>query len=199
MDTFVEALKNLNAHNGHFDSVLVQGVLEGLMDGILILNQQSEFVHINSNARTILEKFIHNQTQFQNIGQEIKRVYRAVVDSCELYPENPVVIESEIGDKRLSMLRIRARWLQLETYEHPLILILLEDQHRSIQSLVVTEAEKYDLTPREAEIWLLRRANCSYKEIAAELFISVNTVKKHVKSIRSKLDFYQFRNDSMAS
>ncbi len=199
MDTFVEALKKLNTRHGHFDSVLVQGVLESFMDGILILTQQSEFVHINSNARTILEKFIHNPAQFQNIGREIKRIYQAVIDSCELYPERPVVIESEIGNKRLSVLRIRARWLQLEAYEQPLVLILLEDQHRSIQSLAVTEAEKYGLTPREAEIWSLRRANRSYKEIAAELFISLNTVKKHVKNIRSKLNFYQFRQDSIAS
>ncbi len=198
MDTFVEALKNLNTHSGHFDSVLVQGVLEGFMDGILILNQQSEFVHINSNARKVLEKFTHNETQFQNISREIERIYQAVLDSCELYPENPVVIESEIGDKRLSVLRIRARWLQLDAYEHPLVLILLEDQHRSIQSLAVTEAEKYGLTSREAEIWLLRRADRSYKEISAELFITVNTVKKHVKNIHSKLKFYEFRHDSMA-
>ena len=196
-DSFLQALKNLNNHGGRFDSVLVQGILEGFMDGILILTQQDEFIHINNNARRILEKFSRNQTQTQDISRAIKRIYQAVLGSRELY-EKPVVIESEIGDKRLSTLRIRARWLQLEAYEQPLVLILLEDQHCSIQSLAVTEAEKYGLTSREAEIWLLRRANRSYKEIAAELFISLNTVKKHVKSIRDKLAFYKFRQDSSA-
>ncbi|MUG91303.1 winged helix-turn-helix transcriptional regulator [Scytonema sp. UIC 10036] len=44
----------------------------------------------------------------------------------------------------------------------------------------------YGLTPREAEIWFLYRSRCSYKEIAERLYISVNTVKKHMKNIHSK-------------
>ncbi len=200
MDRFIEALKNLKTQGGCFNSVLVKGVLEGFMDGILILTQQGEFVHINSNAHKILEIFTRNKTQFQKIGQEIKRIYQAVVDSCELYPDTPTVIESEVNHNKLNILRIRARWLQLDAYEQPLVLILLEDQKHSIHRLAAAESQKYGLTPREAEIWSLRRANHSYKEIAAKLFISLNTVKKHVKNIRSKLKFYQFQQeDSIAS
>jgi DNA-binding CsgD family transcriptional regulator len=33
---------------------------------------------------------------------------------------------------------------------------------------------------------LLRRANYTCKEIAAELYISLNTVKKHMKNIHAK-------------
>lgn len=200
MDSFIEALKNLNTQGGRFNSVLVRGVLEGFMDGILILTQQGECVHINSNAQHIIKLFARNESQFYKIGQEIKRVYQAVIDSCELYPDTPTVVESEVNHDESTSLRIRARWLQLEADEQSFVLILLEDQKHSIHRLAITEAQKYGLTPREAEIWLLRRANHSYKDIAAELFISLNTVKKHVKNIRSKLKFYQFRQeDSIAS
>jgi DNA-binding CsgD family transcriptional regulator len=51
---------------------------------------------------------------------------------------------------------------------------------------VFTEVDQYGLTPRQAEVWLLRRANYTYKEIAAELYISLNTVKKHMKDIQAK-------------
>ena len=52
--------------------------------------------------------------------------------------------------------------------------------------LALTEADRYGLTPREAEVWLLRRANRPCKEIAVDLRISLNTVKKHMKSILAK-------------
>lgn len=199
MDTFMKALKKLKAHSGYLDSVLMKGVLEGFMDGILILTDQGELVHINSNADKIIKECAENQSQLQCVEREIIRIYQAIIDSCELYPENPVVIESEINNSGLDTLRIRARWLQLKEYQAPLVLILLENQKHSIKRVVTDEVEKYGLTRREAEIWSLRRAKYSYKEIAAELYISVNTVKKHMKNIRSKLKFHQFRQNSIAS
>jgi DNA-binding CsgD family transcriptional regulator len=51
---------------------------------------------------------------------------------------------------------------------------------------VSEESQKYGLTCREQEIWLLHRANYTYKQIALELCITPNTVKKHMKSIYSK-------------
>jgi DNA-binding CsgD family transcriptional regulator len=38
----------------------------------------------------------------------------------------------------------------------------------------------------EAEVWLLRRRHYTLKEIATELSISINTVKKHLKNIHAK-------------
>ncbi|MCG8366923.1 MAG: LuxR C-terminal-related transcriptional regulator [Pseudanabaenales cyanobacterium] len=199
MDTFAKALKILKNQGGQLDGVLLQGVLEGFMDGVLILTLQGELVHASSYAYQILEEFTQEEPQAQLVSQEIERICQAAIDSCELYPESPVIIEAEISNKKLGVLRIRARWLQLDENEQPLILITLEDQHRTIQSLVITEAKKYGLTPREAEIWLLRRANRTYKEIATELFISLNTVKKHLKNIRTKLKFHQFRQELLVA
>ncbi|MEM7064471.1 MAG: helix-turn-helix transcriptional regulator [Cyanobacteria bacterium P01_B01_bin.77] len=199
MDTFMKALTELKAHSGCLDSVLMKGILEGFMDGILLLTHQGELAHANSNAGKIIEEFAENPSQLQLVGHEITRIYQAVIDSCEVYYETPIVIESEINNGGLDTLRFRARWLHLEAGQQPLVLILLENQKHSITSLVTDEVEKYGLTRREAETWSLRRANYSYKEIAAELYISVNTVKKHMKNIRSKLKFHQFRQDSIAS
>ena len=62
----------------------------------------------------------------------------------------------------------------------------MEDVYQPIQNIAIAEAEKYRLTPREKDVWLLYRANYTYKQIAAELCITLNTVKKHMKSIYSK-------------
>jgi len=46
---------------------------------------------------------------------------------------------------------------------------------------------KYQLTPRENEILTLISKGKTYKEIAKELFLSVNTIKYHVKNLYIKL------------
>lgn len=45
-----------------------------------------------------------------------------------------------------------------------------------------------ELTPREMEVLTLVRENLSNKEIAANLYISETTVKKHVQNIMKKAD-----------
>jgi len=49
-------------------------------------------------------------------------------------------------------------------------------------------AEKWGLTARESEILYLLGQGCSNAKIAAQLFISANTVKFHIKNIYIKLN-----------
>ena len=65
-------------------------------------------------------------------------------------------------------------------------LITLEDRQQSLAVIANQEAQRYGLTTRETDVWCLKRKGSSYKEIAKALFISENTVKKHVKNIYSK-------------
>tara|TARA_R110001599_G_scaffold115425_1_gene282162 strand:+ start:2970 stop:5543 length:2574 start_codon:yes stop_codon:yes gene_type:complete len=48
--------------------------------------------------------------------------------------------------------------------------------------------KKYDLVEREVEVLNLLARRCSNREIADTLFISINTVKFHVKNIYGKMD-----------
>ncbi|MBY0537096.1 MAG: response regulator transcription factor [Chitinophagaceae bacterium] len=50
-----------------------------------------------------------------------------------------------------------------------------------------TQADQFHLSDREKEILKLQSEGFDYKEIAAKLFISPNTVKKHTISIYQKL------------
>ncbi|EGJ35197.1 MULTISPECIES: helix-turn-helix transcriptional regulator [Moorena] len=183
----------MNTQVRQFNGVLLQGVVEGLMDGVLILNAQGELVHSNCYGRFICAQLAVDRSKSNVVPKEIRRVCQAVLDSCELYPNQSIIIESEIITEPSTSFRIRAVKLTLDSFENPCILVTLENHDQYAGSFAIAEVNKYDLTPREAEVWLLRRADYSYQEIADELLITLNTVKKHLKNIYAKIKFYQFK------
>lgn len=168
------------------ESVLFQGVIESFVDGIMILTKQGNLVRANNLARQICDRLTQGKPQRNPVPAEIWRICQSLIESRDSYCDRSAIIESEIASDRAIPVRIRVQWLQLATIPHPCLLVILEDQHQSIHNLTISEVERYGLTAREAEVWLLRRANYTCKEIAAELYISLNTVKKHLKNIHAK-------------
>ncbi len=79
-----------------------------------------------------------------------------------------------------------ARYMKLDTLNNYCIVLEIRDQYQLVKNIAIEEARKYGLTERETEIWLLQRANYTYKQIASELFIAPNTVKKHMQNIHLK-------------
>lgn len=165
---------------------LTAAIIEGFIDGILILTEQGELVYANNQARCICFSLIQGASQPNAVAQEIWRVCESLSESCELFPEQNMIIESEVETDNLDIYRIRARQLNLSKNDKMLLFVTLENRHQANEIQAITEVEKYKLTRREAEVWLLRRSNYSYKEIAAKLYITKNTVKKHIKNIHAK-------------
>lgn len=165
---------------------LLQGVLEGLTDGILILSEQGEWIYHNYYAYCICQRLNQESGDTKKVPDLIWRNCEALLESRTLFPDQPIVIESEVTLNPSDVYRIRVRWLMLEDSSRPYLAVLLEDRRQSIQSRAIAEAILYDLTPRQADVWLLRRAGFSYQQIAMELFITLNTVKRHLKDIRLK-------------
>ncbi|MEO1404176.1 MAG: LuxR C-terminal-related transcriptional regulator [Cyanobacteria bacterium J06635_1] len=192
MDHFSEIFKNLKAPKSDLNHDLLKGVLESLIDGVVIFTDSGKLVHASASAHQTLAPFLQDERCAKQLRQELDRLCKAVVDGARTYPDQTVVVESELSDCEAGAIRIRVRWLRLSAYANPLILMSVEDQKQSMKAKALSEASKYELTRREAEVWSLRHYNFSYQEIAARLFISVNTVKKHLKNIRIKVDNYQF-------
>ena len=186
MNTLVKLPQRLSTQAEQLDSVLLQGVIESLIDGILILTEQGELVQANDYARQMCRQLVKDQSQPDLIPDEIRQACQALIESQSLYPNRLVIMESEITPSQSTPLRIRVQWLKLTTGSSPYLLVILEDRAQSIQNLAIAEVDHYGLTPREAEVWLLRRLNYSCKDIADELYISLNTVKKHLKNIYAK-------------
>lgn len=165
---------------------ILQAVLEGFIDGILIVTEQRECIHANQSARRICQQIDRGSSQQFAVPAEIWHVCQSLIESRDLFGNQKITLESEITPVDSSPFRVRVRWLKLEQIKRPCLLVTLEDRYQSIQTIVTTDVRKYGLTSREAEVWSLYRANYSYKEIADELFITLNTVKKHMKNIHAK-------------
>lgn len=164
---------------------LMQAVIESFVDGIFILTSQGELVHANECARSICQQ-MGEAIDKNQLPKEIRRICQSLVESRQLFPEQNISLESEIETKSSVKIRIRARWLQANEINSNYLLVTLEDRKQTNQSMAMSEAKKYGLTERESQVWLLRRANYSYQEIADELYITINTVKKHLKNIYAK-------------
>ncbi|NJP11997.1 MAG: helix-turn-helix transcriptional regulator [Leptolyngbyaceae cyanobacterium RU_5_1] len=160
----------------------LQAVLESFVDGILVLTEQKELLYANATAQQLCQRLAGSSNA---VPREVWQVCEALIESRELYPNQLLVIESEIEHEEIN-LRIRAQWLTFETVKRPCLLVRLQDQNQAIQGLAIAEAQTWGLTDREAQVWMLRRSGWSRKQIAGELFIALDTVKKHLRNIQMK-------------
>ncbi len=165
---------------------LLQAAIASLVDGILILTTQGQIIHENEFARRLCEQLIPSSEPGIRLPHEVWRVCQSLIDSREMFPETNICIESEFLISPSVKLKIRGRWLSLKNDSDNLLLVSLEDIYQSSQNIAIADIQRYGLTKREAEVWLLRRASFSYQEIANKLYISINTVKKHLKNIYAK-------------
>lgn len=163
----------------------LQAVVEGFVDGILIVNESGDWIHANTTARQICHQLGRNPAQPNQAPLEIQRVCESLIESRSLFPQQKFVLESEVKTPAGAVLRIRAQWLEAEPSHY--LLVVLEDRYQSLQNLAASHAKKYGLTDRQAQVWALRRAGHSYQEIAQRLYITQNTVKKHMKDIHAKI------------
>lgn len=179
-------LENLAYQNRQSDCVPLQGVIESFIDGILIVDERGNWVQANAIAQQICDRLTRNKTQTNALPTQIWQVCKAMIENRKAYPGQIAIVEVEIKLDKLTNIRMRAQWLKLKEISYPYLLIVLENRFQSLQNLALIESDRYGLTPREAEVWSLYRANYTRKEIAAELFISIDTVKKHLKNIKTK-------------
>jgi DNA-binding CsgD family transcriptional regulator len=163
-----------------------QEVIEGLQDGILIISETGKVIHANSNAQRICNHLILDNLESQDFPSIIWKLCESLIESQNLFPLDSFILSDEITINTANVIRIRVRWLNLEQVPYPCILVTMENRSESIKNTAIAEAKKYELTAREAEVWSLYRAKYSYKQISEQLYITINTVKKHMKNIHSK-------------
>ncbi|MEH2326677.1 MAG: helix-turn-helix transcriptional regulator [Nostoc sp.] len=180
-----QKLDSIDLHDSKRADFL-QEVIEGLEDGILILSQTGEVVHANASARRVCCQFNQGNFNPNFVPPVIWNLCESLFNSRYLFSDRLLILSDEIVLDKSNIFRIRVRLLDLEGFEVPCLLVTIENQYESVKNVALTEVKKFDLTPREAEIWFLYRSNYSYKEIATKLYITINTVKKHMKNIHTK-------------
>ncbi|MHC0062523.1 helix-turn-helix transcriptional regulator [Nostoc sp. UIC 10890] len=184
-----QQLDSIDLHDSKRADFL-QEVIEGLEDGILILSQAGEVVHTNASAHRLCCQFNQDNCNENFVPQVIWELCESLLSSRYLFSDKLIILSDEIVLDKSNVFRVRVRLLDLDGFEVPCLLVTIENQYESLKSLAITEVKKFDLTPREAEIWFLYRNNYSYKEIATKLYITINTVKKHMKNIHTKRQAY---------
>jgi DNA-binding CsgD family transcriptional regulator len=163
-----------------------RALVEELIGGILVFNDQQKLIYASEAAYRVLSRLKQSENPQNLIPNEIWHICQSLVQSRHLFPDQNWLIEFDIFTNAATTLHICSRWLNLDVIDHPCLLLTIEDRQQAILNLVIEEAERYGLTPREKEVWLLQQSNCTYKQIAAELGITPNTVKKHMRSIYAK-------------
>lgn len=164
----------------------LQAVIEGLEDGILILNQAGELVHANASAYKICSQFNHGNFPDNSVPRVIWDICQSLMDNQNYISNKNITLSEEIVLDQSITFRIRVRLVNFVNSLISGFLVIIENRYESLKNTAIMEIKKYELTPREAEIWSLYRSKYSYKDIAAKLYISINTVKKHMKNIHAK-------------
>jgi DNA-binding CsgD family transcriptional regulator len=166
---------------------LLAVLLEAIQEGVMVVASTTlQLIYINHQAKELCD-------QLQN-SESDSALPAAIVETCHRFLRSPSAspepLITEFQEHPEQFIRVRVRWLQFgglgETVDPSYLLIQLEDCYQALKEELALEKQKYDLTDREAEVWIMMRQKYSYQEISEILSISLNTVKTHVKNVNSK-------------
>ena len=175
---------------------LLFDLLNNHMDGILVLSAEGNVVYVNENARNALKKMGKAQSNLCSMPKEIDYLFQCQSDIRNRFPEQNWSVKTTISTNYYATLDVQSRWIHLRSYNSDCLLFVMEDFNQQIKEVAIKEAKRYGLTPRETEVWLLHQLQYTYKQIAENLDIRPNTVKKHMKSILSKQRLAQDSKDT---
>lgn len=166
-----------------------------LINGVVILTDKKQIVYSNSYGKRILKQLNQLAGNSAQVPPELWHICQSLIDIRSLFPNQFWLAQFDIFIENLANLHINARWLSTNQSDQPYLLLSIEDRKNTLDKIICQEADQYGLTPREKEVWLLHRQGQTYKQIALELQITPNTVKKHMKSIHSKRKKAMFSTD----
>jgi DNA-binding CsgD family transcriptional regulator len=156
-------------------------ILEGLLDAVLIADIQGALLYTNLSAQKICRQLniAHLQTH-------------AIWSICELLKsqiDRALILESDLTIAE-TQYRVRVQWLNFEEAQDTRLIVRFENHQYSMRCAAILDTQYFRLTPRESEVWDLRNQGRSRREIADQLYISIDTVKKHLANIQIKRQIY---------
>ena len=172
-------------HPAHHSLSILQAVLGNLQDGFIITDPAGSIQQINLHAERICNLLnAEANKKTPQLPAELWQICHAALQRKDVLSFNKIGLDADIILPDIGTVRIRVK--NISIVDKPHLLIVLEDRHQTTRNKALSDAALYGLTDRETEIWQMRLRGDAYKEISTTLWISVDTVKKHVKNILAK-------------
>ncbi len=165
---------------------VIEEALTKLTNGVLIITEGKKLLYANECACRLLRQISRDRQSPKAVPKEINYLCKSISEVHRQFPGQHWVMKTKICIDSSVNFTVTARYMKLETLGKHCIVLEMRDHYQLIKNIALEEAHQYGLTERETEIWLLQRANYTYKQIASELFIAPNTVKKHMQNIHLK-------------
>ncbi len=165
---------------------VIEEALTKLTNGVLIITEGKKLLYANECACRLLRQISRDRQSPETIPKEISYLCKSISEAHRQFTGQHWVMKTKICISSSVNFSVTARYMKLETLGRHCIVLEMRDHYQLIKNIAIEEANEYGLTERETEIWLLQRANYTYKQIASELFIAPNTVKKHMQNIHLK-------------
>lgn len=154
---------------------LYRQVMDHSADAYMLVNQTGKITYRNESAYKLMEHF--NSTTNKQL------VPKQLVTHFHKHTHAQLVVTPSGEYYRVHI--VKQPEYHSYVKEEPTYLIHLqkETNHHSLHSQLTNGV----LTPREKEVCHLLLKGLTNNHVAAELFISINTVKKHIQNIYDKL------------
>jgi DNA-binding CsgD family transcriptional regulator len=185
-------VRNDNGRDNQAPLPMFEVILATLMDAVMIVHPDGTVLQANAKAKQLCDRLHQEATSaVPSPGQlptAIQPLFAALLESRTLFPEQRVLPEFEMHLCDRTPLRIRGQFIDIPRSDGdvPYVLITIENRQESLNSVAIGDAQRFGFTARETEIWHMRLLGQSYRKIATQLFITENTVRKHVKNILAK-------------
>ncbi|MEL7142227.1 MAG: helix-turn-helix transcriptional regulator [Cyanobacteria bacterium J06554_3] len=163
---------------------MLRAVIGNLQDGFILASPTGEIHQRNQPAERICDLLNAKENQ---LPIELWTLCQSALKNKDVPAFDK--LDADIILPNIGTVRIRVQNITIG--DTASLLIVLEDRQQTLRNRALSDAALYGLTERETEIWQMRLRGAAYKEISTTLWISVDTVKKHVKSILSKQRSHQ--------
>ena len=183
---------------------IFEALLEQLFpsQGLVLLDAHGHLLQSNTKARKVCNSLNGGNLNTQhgcvyeamNLPSEIQSLYKEILNSKSVLSDQRVKLHEDIILEDSTRIRLNAEWVQIGIKGSHYVLITIEDLTELSHQQALFDAYRYNLTSRELEVWKLYLQGLSYRQISEKLFISINTVKRHMKNIHSKRHFGKFQS-----
>ncbi len=170
-------------------SSLLQTALDNLVDGLLIVAASGRILQANATAARVCKSLMPSNDLIPSLSQIPEALWTLcspIFKNIASGIETQLGLEMDITDAQQHPIRVRVQPLNLKVQQEDCLMLILEDRQQTQRRRAIADGKRYGLTPREVDVWELRLQEQSYEAIASRLFITENTVKKHVKNILAK-------------